>query len=167
MNRLLAALVAAAVVSSSVPSFALEVREPRAHLIVDVPDSWKTDVDGRWVRAAPQDGTFHFRLVGIDRGWAQEKEAEDFMLTQLAEHMNDSTVDTHGRRIEDWHGFEGVEIFGHGRRKDGQPAKFFAVVLRDKANKKKGVVALGIGTPESWERHHKGVYESLHSLRTY
>jgi hypothetical protein len=169
IRRTVASLAAVATLTMSVaPAFALEIREPRAHLAFGVPDNWDVDQDGRYTRAAPHDKTFHLRVVGIDRGWGQDREAEDQMGQAIGEHIDGSTIELHAKHIDDWHGFEGVEIRGHGTRKfDGKEAKFFALSLRDRNNPKKGVVVLGIGTREGFERHQPGIYESLHSMHTW
>jgi hypothetical protein len=168
-RKTVAALAAASTFSLSVaPAFALEVREPRAHLAFNVPDGWDVDQEGRYTRASPHDRSFHLRVVGIDHAWGQDREAEEQMMTTLNEHIDAATVDLHAHHIDDWHGFEGVEIRGHGRRKmDGKESKFFAMSLRDKHDLKKGVVALGIGTIEGFDRHHPGIYEALHSMHTW
>ena len=169
LRKTVAVLATAATFTMSVaPAYALEIREPRAHLAFNVPDGWTVDQEGRYTRAAPQDRSFHLRVIGIDRAWAQDREAEEQMMNAVNEHIDAGTVDLHARHIDDWHGFEGVEIRGHGRRKfDNKEGKFFAVSLRDKHDMKKGVVAFGIGTLEGFERHHPGIYESLHSMHTW
>jgi hypothetical protein len=160
--------LAASLSMAAGPAFALEIREPRAHLAFSLPDGWNVDQEGRYTRAAPQDGSFHIRVVGIDRGWAQDREAEDQLSAALAEHVDTLTIDSHAKHIDDWHGFEGVEIRGHGMRKfDHHEAKFFAVILRDRRDPKKGVVALGIGTREGFDRHSPGIYEAIHSMHTW
>jgi hypothetical protein len=168
-RKTVAAFSAAATLSMTVaPAFALEIREPRAHLAFNIPDGWNVDQEGRYVRAAPRDGSFHLRVVGIDHAWGQDKEAEDQMLSILNEHIDGASIDMHAHHIDDWHGFEGVEIRGHGRRKfDNHEGKFFALSLRDRHDPKKGVVALGIGTPEGFDRHHPGIYDALHSMHTW
>ena len=168
-QKTMASLAAAATLSMSVaPAYALEIREPHAHLAFNIPDGWNVDQDGRYVRASPQDKSFHLRVIGIDHAWSQDKEAEDQMLSILNEHVDGASVEIHAKHIDDWHGFEGSRSRGHGKRKfDGGDAKFFAISLRDKHDMKKGVVALGIGTREGFERHHPGIYEALHTLHTW
>ncbi len=169
VRRSISAIAAVAMLTMSVaPAFALEVREPHAHLAFAVPDNWEIDQEGRYTRAAPHDHSFHLRVVGIDHAWSQDQEAEDMMTHALFEHVDGSTIEQHAKHIDDWHGFEGVEIRGHGVRKsDGREAKFFALSLRDRHDSKKGVVILGIGTREGFDRHQPGIYEALHSMHTW
>ena len=148
------------------PASATELREPRAHMVVDVPNAWAISTEGEWVKANPQDNSFQLRLMGNEHGAWGEAEAEQFMMTKLVNHMSNITVDTHGRHV-DWNSYAGVEIFGHGITRAGYPGKWFALVLVDKRNPRKGVVALGTGSNEGFAAHHPGIYQALHTLRTY
>ncbi len=88
------------------------------------------------------------------------------MGNKLGAHMSNTTVDTHGRHV-DWNNYSGVEIFGHGITRAGAPGKWFALVLVDKRNPRKGVVALGTGSMDGFAAHHPGIYTALHTLRSY
>jgi len=161
-----ASVVALAV---AVPAFALEIKEPKARIVVDVPDGWETSINGAWISSGPKDHTFHLWLRGVDHAaWKTEKHVEEGMVVYLAEHLKEHTIDTHAKRIEHWHGFEGYEVWGHGKRKsDGAEVKFFILVLRDEKTPSKGVVGLAMGTPAGYEKHHKGIYEAFKTLRAY
>lgn len=166
LRNVLGALALGAAVSFAGSVEAREVREPRAHLAVDVPDSWAVETEGDWVKTFPEDRTFHLRIKGIEHGGWQEHEAEERAKVFLLEHFGDITIETHARHIN-YNGFEGHELFGRGIGRDGTRRKFFALILRDKANPRKGAVALGIGTHEGYDRHNRGIYEALRTLRTF
>jgi hypothetical protein len=151
------------------PALALEIREPKAHLIVDVPDGWVTFEEKGWIHSHPTDKSFFLTIKGVDHGvWKKEKEFEDGVIVYYAEHLNDVTIEKHAQRIENWHGYDGWEAWGHGKRKsDGREEKFFILLLRDIKAPTKGAIFLGHGTEKGFEKHHKGIYEALHTLRGY
>ena len=43
----------------------------------------------------------------------------------------------------------------------------FLDILIDKKDQKRGCVAVGTGTVAGFDKHHRGIYEALHTLRTY
>src|SRR5262249_7957508 len=139
MRSAFATLVVLAGLSATVPAFALELREPRAHFVVDIPNNWTVTTDGDYAMAHPKDQTFHLRMIATDKGPTEEAAAEQHLLTFLGKHFNDLKVDKHGKRI-DFNNFIGVEIFGTGKEKSGAPGRFFALVLVDKKNTSKGAV---------------------------
>lgn len=164
----LAAAVASFALLATVPANATELRELRSHVIVDVPDGWSTMVEGDYATAHPKDQTFHLRIKGTEHSYEGEQKAEDHALTFLRNHFDNITVDRHGKRV-DWGNFYGVEVFGHGTEKnaEGTPGKFFLLLLIDKKDGKRGCVAVGTGTIAGFDKHHRGIYEALHTLRTY
>src|SRR5262249_52416254 len=135
MRSALATVVVLAGLTAAVPASAIELREPRAHFVIDVPDNWNVTTDGDYAMAHPKDQTFHLRMIATDRGAKEEAAAEQALLTFLGKHFNDVKVDKHGKKVE-WNNFVGVEIFGTGKEKTGAPGKFFALVLIDKRDAK-------------------------------
>ncbi len=164
-----AAFASIVALTIAVPALALELREPKAHLVVDVPDGWTTEESKGWINSHPTDWSFGLAVKGVDHSiWKKEKDFEEGIVTYYAEHLDDVTIDTHAKRIENWHHYEGWEAWGHGKRKsDGKSVKFFILLLRDEKAPSKGAIFLGHGTKDGFEKHHKGIYDSLHSLRTY
>jgi hypothetical protein len=162
----LASVIVGAALFCAVPASATELREPKAHFIVDVPDSWVITADGNYAVAHPKDQSFHLRMQGTEHGLSQEAADEEHALTFLRHHFNDIKVDKHAKRVE-WNNFVGIEIYGTGKEKNGAPGKFFLLLITDKKNSSKGAVVLGTGTVAGFEKHHPGIYEALHTMRTY
>jgi hypothetical protein len=98
----------------------------------------------------------------------EERAEEERLLGFVKNHFNDLKVDKHAKRV-DWHNLTGFEIFGTGKEKNAakEPGRFFAAVLFDKKDSKKGVVIAGTGTLKGFEKHHPGIYEALHTMRAY
>jgi hypothetical protein len=165
----LSSMVLAAALLGTLPADARQLQEPRAHMLIDVPDSWDVTQEGRYIRASPQDHSFTLRIVANNRAFSdgQEPIAEEHLKGFLREHLDNITVTTHAHRV-DWHNYVGYEVRGWGSTREwGRPGKFFSLVLTDVNNPNKGVVVLGIGSDEGFERHHNGIEEALHTLRAY
>jgi hypothetical protein len=165
LRRSIAAAACLFAFAVAAPALASEVREPRAHVGFNVPDAWVTNIHDHWVNSGPTDKSFHIWLRAVDHAaWKVEKEVEAGLITDVVEHLSDVTVDKHAKAIK-WGGFEGWEVFGQGKRKsDGEKVSFFLLLLRDVKLPAKGIVALGMGTKEGFQKHHKGIYDELHSL---
>jgi hypothetical protein len=168
MNRS-STIVAAALVLASVllsaHANALEVKEQKARIALDVPDDWKVDDGTEFVLAYP-DKNFHLRVAGIGNGYTDETQAETALLGFLNHHLNKVEVTTHGRRI-DWNGYAGFESFGNGEEHSGTPAKWFAIVLNDKSDPSHGIVVLGTGTRSGFAKYNATAYQALHHLRSF
>src|SRR5689334_10186927 len=98
LRTALSAIVFAAASLAIVPTAsAKELREPAAHLVIDVPDAWVITTEGRWAMAYPQDQSFHLRLVANNKAFTrgQEARAEEHLLTFLKEHLDDIKVERH------------------------------------------------------------------------
>jgi hypothetical protein len=149
---------------SASDALATELREPKAHMVVDVPNDWKVGVEGDYALAYPGDNSFHLRIVSSDHGLAGEADAEKYLNDFLAKHLTNVTVDKHARKV-DFNNYVGFEIFGTGKEHDGSAAKFFALILTDKTDAKAGVVALGTGTVAGFQKHADGIREALRTLR--
>jgi hypothetical protein len=164
----LASVVVLGALFATTPAFAKELREPRAHLVFDVPDSWNVTTEGDFAMAFPVDETFHLRVLANSRGLHKEAEEEEWGLTFIRNHFTDITVDTHARRI-DYNNMMGFEVFGHGKEKNGQhsPGKWFFSVLVDKKDSRKGAIVIGTGTVAGFEKHHPGINEALRTMRQY
>jgi len=162
----LASVFVTASLVATVPAFALELRETKSHFVVDVPDNWLVAAEGNYAVAYPKDNTFHLRMQGTEHGLSQEAADEEHALTFLRHHFKDIKVERHAKRVE-WNNFVGIEVFGVGKEKDGSAGKFFLLLLTDKKNAQKGAVVLGTGTVGGFEKHHPGIYEALHTMRTY
>jgi hypothetical protein len=162
----LASVFVFAALFAAVPASATELREPKAHFIVDVPDNWVVGAEGNNAVAYPKDETFHLRIQATEHGLTQETADEEHALTFLKHHFKDIKVEKHAKRVE-WNNFVGVEVFGVGKEKNGTPGKFFLLLITDKKNAQKGAVVLGTGTVAGFEKHHPGIYEALHTMRTY
>lgn len=150
------------------PAEARELREPAAHLVFDVPDSWTVTTEGSFAVAYPTDQTFHLRVLANSRGVRNEAEEEEWGLSFIKHHFTDITVSQHAKRI-DYNNLVGFEVFGHGKEKNAQktPGKWFFSVLVDKKDKSKGVIVIGTGTVAGFERHHPGINEALRTMRAY
>jgi hypothetical protein len=163
---LFAALLAAGVLTLVVPSDARELREPQAHMLVDVPDDWNVDVDGRYQRAEPPDHSFHLRILSSDHGMHGEQDGEQFMLGILREKFSNIQVDRHARR-NDWGNYHSYEIFGHGNEESGNPGKFFVLFAVDGFNDRHGMVMMGTGPNDGFDRHQQGIYDATHRIRAW
>lgn len=161
-----AAIFVAGILTLAVPSDARELREPRAHMIIDVPNDWNVDVDGRYQRAEPPDHSFHLRIVASDHGMRGEQEAEPFMLGVLQEKFSNIQVDRHARR-NDWGNYHSYEIWGHGNEESGSPGKFFVVFVTDARDDRRGLLVLATGPNDGFDRHHRGIYDVTHSIRAW
>jgi hypothetical protein len=142
-----------------------ELREPKSHMIVDVPDSWKIYNEGDYVVAAPKDDSFHLRLAGTAGGKRNEAQAKAELMTFLNRHLN-NVVQDESKQISQAN-YVGYELLGRGSEHDGTPAKWFAAVLVDSRNSSKGLVILGTGTVTGFQTHSSGIHSSLSSIRTY
>jgi hypothetical protein len=165
-RRFAAAALVVAGLAVALPAVATELREPKAHLVIDVPDDWKLSVDGDYVMASPEDNSFHLRIVGTDKGVAGEQQAEAEMLKRLAKSLDNIQISQHAKKI-DARNYNGSEIFGSGTEHNGKPAKFFAIMVTDKKDSSKGAFLLGSGTDKGFERHEHGIHEAVHTLRSY
>jgi len=157
------------------PASALEARETRAQVILDVPNTWQVARQGEFVRAHPPDKSFEVSLAGTEHGPWQEAEAEKFLLdivlTGAGRPHQELHVDTHARRV-DWGNYSGLEVFGTGRMGNDYdtnlaPSKWFALVLVNKTTPSKGIYAVGIGSPAGYNTHEPGIYAAFHTLRSY
>ena len=165
-TSIFAALFTAGILTFAVPSDARELREPQAHMILDVPNDWNVDVDGRYQRAEPPDHSFHLRIVATDHGMHGEGEAEQFLLGTLQEKFSNVQVDRHARR-SDWGNYHSYEVWGHGTEENGNSGKFFIVMVTDAANDRHGLVVMGTGTNDGFDRHQHGIYNTIHSIRVW
>jgi len=167
-SRLAATLLGAVVVSTSLTAAALELREPKSHMIVDVPNSWTVGNDGQYVVAAPADQTFHLRLNGSTHGNYSREQASSAMMGFIGYHFNNVQVSSQAQLVN-WGNYTGYEIFGTGNEKTGtnERGKFFAAVLTDKLNPKKGLIIIGTGTVTGFDIHQTSIHNALQSIRTY
>src|ERR1700722_8924168 len=140
-TTLFAALSAAGLLTLAVPSDAKELREPQAHMLVDVPDDWNVDVDGRYQRAEPPDHSFHLRIVASDHGMHGEQEGEQFMMGILQDKFSNIQIDRHARR-NDWGDYHSYEMWGHGSEERGNGGKFFVLFVTDSRNDRHGLVMM-------------------------
>jgi hypothetical protein len=161
-----ASIIVAAGLLAVTPASAQELREPNAHFIVDVPDNWAVATEANYAVAYPKDESFHLRMVATEHGLKQTQDDEEHVLSFLKQHFNDIRVDKHAKRLN-YNNFVGIEVFGTGKEKNGQPGRFFVLLLVDKRDAKKGAVVLGTGTNDGFQKHHPGIYEALHTMRTY
>jgi len=163
-----ALLLGAALASTSLDANALELREPKSHMVIDVPGSWTVGNDGQYVIAAPSDNTFHLRLQGTTHGQYTRDAASSAMLGFINQHFNNVQISSQATMIN-WGNYSGFEIFGTGNEKNGlnTPGKFFAAVLTDKVNPRKGLVIIGTGTLAGFDMHQRGIHSALQSVRTY
>lgn len=165
-SALASVFVLAGLLAVTVPAEANELRERKAHFIVDVPDSWKVDTEGNFAIAFPKDESFHLRMQGTSHGLTQEEKDEEHAISFLRGHFSDIHVTRHAKHVE-WNNFKGVEVFGTGKESNGAPGKFFLLLIVDKKDNSKGAVVVGTGTESGFDKHHPGIYEALHSMRTY
>jgi hypothetical protein len=165
-TSLFAALFVAGSLTLAVPSDARELREPQAHMILDVPDDWIVDIDGRYQRAEPPEHNFHLRIVASDHGMHGEQEGEQFMLGTLQEKMSNIQVDRHARR-NDWGNYHSYELWGHGTEERGNPGKFFMIMVIDASNDRHGMVVMGSGDNAGFDRHQHTIYNTVHSIRVW
>jgi hypothetical protein len=165
-TSLFAALFAAGVLTLAASSDARELREPQAHMTVDVPDDWTVDVDGRYQRATPPDHSFHLRIVASDHGMRGEQDSEQFMMSMLQEKMSNIQVTRHANR-NDWGAYHGIELWGNGIEESGAPGKFFIMHLTDARDDRRGLVIIGTGTTEGFDRNYRGVYNAAHAIRVW
>jgi hypothetical protein len=166
LRTALATVVLSAGLLATVPASANELRETTAHFIVDVPDDWTVTTEGNFAVAYPGDQSFHLRMQGTSHGLTQEAADEEHALTFLRQHFNDIKVNKHAKKLA-WGNFVGIEVFGTGKEKSGEAGKFFLLLLVDKRDSTKGSVVLGTGTTAGFTKHHPGIYEALHTMRTY
>jgi hypothetical protein len=165
-TTLFAALSAAGLLTLAVPSDAKELREPQAHMLVDVPDDWNVDVDGRYQRAEPPDHSFHLRIVASDHGMHGEQEGEQFMMGILQDKFSNIQVDRHARR-NDWGDYHSYEMWGHGTEERGNGGKFFVLFVTDVRNDRHGLVMMGTGDNGGFDRHQQGIYDATHRIRVW
>jgi hypothetical protein len=165
-TSLFAALFAAGVLTLAVPSDARELREPQAHMTIDVPNDWNVDSDGRYQRAEPPDHSFHLRIVASDHGMHGEREGEEFMMHALQEKFSNIEIDRHARR-NDWGNYHSYELWGHGTEESGSPGKFFVLLVTEGRNDRHGLVVMGTGPVAGFDRHQRGIYEVTHSIRAW
>jgi hypothetical protein len=135
---------------------ARELREPQAHMIIDVPDDWRVEMDGRYQRAEPPDHSFHLRIVASDHGMRGEQEGEQFMMRVLQEKFSNIQVDRHARR-NDWGNYHSYELWGHGIEESGNAGKFILLLVTDARNDRRGMVVMATGPNEGFERHQRGI----------
>jgi hypothetical protein len=160
------ALVAAGIITLAFPSDARELREPQAHMLVDVPEDWHVDIDGRYQRAEPPDHGFHLRILASDHGMHGEQEGEQFMLGILQDKFSNVQVDRHARR-NDWGSYHSYELWGHGTDENGNGGKFFILFVTDARNDRHGLVMMGTGPNDGFDRHQRGIYDATHRLRVW
>jgi hypothetical protein len=165
-TSLLAAVLTTGVLLVAVASEARELREPQAHMIIDVPNDWIVDMDGRYQRAEPPDHSFHLRIVASDHGMRGEQEGEQFMMRVLQEKFSNIQVDRHARR-NDWGNYHSYELWGHGIEENGNAGKFVLLLVTDARNDRRGLVVMATGPNEGFERHQRGIYDATHSIRAW
>ncbi len=165
-TSLLAALFAAGILTLTVPSDARELREPQARMIIDVPNDWNVDTDGRYQRAEPPDHSFHLRIVASDHGMHGEQEGEQFMTGLLQDKFSNVQTDRRARR-NDWGNYHSYELWGHGTEESGKPGKFFLLFVTDMHDDRRGLVVMGTGPNDGFDRHERGIYEISHSIRVW
>ncbi len=165
-TSLSAALLAAGGLMLAIPSDARELREPQAHMLVDVPDDWIVSIDGRYQRAEPHDCSFHLRILAADHGMHGEQDGEQFLLGILQDKFSNIQVDRHARR-NDWGNYHSYEIFGHGTEESGNPGKFFMLFAVDGRNDRHGLVMMGTGPNDGFDCHQQGIYDATHRIRVW
>jgi len=153
---------------AATPADARELRENAAHLVFDVPDSWTVTTEGSFAVAYPTDQSFHLRVLANSHGLRKEAEEEEWGLSFIKNHFTDINVSQHAKRI-DYNNLVGFEVFGTGKEKNAQksPGKWFFSVLVDKKDHTKGVIVIGTGTVEGFQKHHPGINEALRTMRSY
>lgn len=159
------ALAAAALTFSGL-SDARELREPQAHMLIDVPNHWNVDIDGRYQRAEPPDHLFHLRIVASDHGMRGENDSEQFLLGMLREKMSNLLVTRHAKR-NDWGAYHGIEVWGNGTEESGQNGKFFVMHVTDAHNDRRGLVIMGTGTTAGFDREYSAIYNATHAIRVW
>ena len=165
-RTVLLAMLATGVVTLAVSAEARELREPQAHMLVDVPNDWNVDVDGRYQRAEPPDHSFHLRIVSSDHGMHGEQDGEQFLMGMLQDKFSNIQVDRHARR-NDWGNYHSYELWGHGNEEFGGNGKFFILFVTDANNDRRGLVMMGTGTNDGFDRHQQGIYDATHRLRVW
>jgi hypothetical protein len=165
-TSLLAALFTAGAMTIAVPSDARELREPVAHMLLDVPDDFTVDVDGRYQRATSPDHGFHLRILSSDHGLRGEQDSEQFLLGILNEKMTNVNVTQHARR-NDWGEYHAIEVWGNGTEESGQPGKFFIMHITDAHNERRGLVVMGTGASDAFDRHYHAIYDVTHRIRVW
>jgi hypothetical protein len=165
-TSLFAALFAAGGLMLALRSDARELREPQAHMLVDVPDDWNVDVDGRYQRAEPPDHSFHLRILASDHGMHGEQEGEQFLLSILRDKFSNIQVDRHARR-NDWGNYHSYELTGHGNEESGNAGKFFILFVTDARNDRRGLIMMGTGPTDGFDRHQRGIYDATHRIRVW
>jgi hypothetical protein len=165
-TSLFVSIFAAGALTIAAPSDAKELREPQAHMLVDVPDDWNVDVDGRYQRAEPPDHSFHLRILASDHGMRGEQEGEQFLLGILREKFSNIQVERHVKR-NDWGSYHSYELTGHGSEESGSPGKFFVLFVTDARNDHRGLVMLGTGPNDGFDRHQRGIYDATRRIRAW
>jgi hypothetical protein len=165
-TSLIATLLAAGVLTLAASSDAKELREPQAHMLVDVPNDWNVDIDGRYQRAEPPDHSFHLRIVASDHGMHGEQDGEQFLVGILQDKFSNIQVDRHARR-NDWGNYHSYEVWGHGTEETGNPGKFFLELVTDAFNDRHGLVIMGTGTSAGFDRHQEAIYNATHAIRVW
>jgi hypothetical protein len=167
-TSLAAVFLGAAFVSTSLDAGALEIREPKSHMIVDLPSAWTTSMEGTTIVAAPQDQTFHLRLTGTDHGQYTREAATSTAMVYVTEHFFNPQMSGQAQYIN-WGNYAGYELFGTGIEKNGlgTPGKFFVAVLTDKVSPRRGLIVTGTGTVAGFDLHQGEIHRALGSVRTY
>jgi hypothetical protein len=165
-TSLFAALLGVGALTVAVPSDARELKEPQAHMTIDVPNDWNVDVDGRYQRAEPPDHSFHLRIVASDHGMHGEQEGEQFLMSTLQEKFTNIQIDRHARR-SDWGSYHSYELWGHGNEESGNPGKFFILFVTDRHDDRRGLVVMGTGPNDGFDRHQRGIYGVTRSIRAW
>jgi len=161
-----ASMILAAGLAVAAPAFATELKDPGAHFVMDVPNNWEVKTDGSFAMAYPQDQTFHLRMQATSHGVGEEEEAERYALKFLEGHFKEVRVNRHAQHLN-WNNFAGYEIFGSGKLSNDAPGRFMLLIVVDKKDPKKGAIVVGTGTNAGFEKHQPGIYEALHTMRTY
>jgi hypothetical protein len=93
-------------------------------------------------------------------------EAEQFLSGILQDKFSNIQVDRHVRR-NDWGAYHAYEMWGHGSEEFGNPGKFFMLLVVDAYNDRHGLVMMGTGPNDGFDRHQQGIYDATHRIRVW
>jgi hypothetical protein len=164
----LASLTLATGLLTSLPADAKELREPKYHFVLDVPDNWTVQEsdDKTHGIAFPTDQSFHLFVHGSERALADEAADKEHAISFLKRHFKEIHID-HTAKVDNAN-FAGVEFNGKATEHNNAKGEFFVYLLIDKKDpdKKRGAVVVGTGTMSGFHKHHGGIREALKTMHT-
>jgi len=84
----------------------------------------------------------------------------------LQDKFSNIQVERHARR-NDWGNYHSYELWGHGTEENGAAGKFFILFVTDMYNDRHGLVMMGTGTNDGFDRHQRGIYDATHRIRVW